>query len=107
MKKINWDYVKLARWIVKYIEHDFYKCFASLLGSILFVFGGITFGTSLYTLTINFVDIPMKILGMIIGILMFIFAIWEIRFYDYVSVEWVNNKFNGDMNDELTKRLWK
>jgi hypothetical protein len=107
MKKLNWKYVKLARWLVKHIDHDFYKGITSLLESILLVFGGITFATFLYNLIVTSVNDPMDILWMIAGIFMITLAIWEIRFYSYISIEWVNNKFNGDMNDELTKRLWK
>jgi hypothetical protein len=95
MKKINWKYVKLARWIVRHIDHDFYKLSASILGSML-----ITAAIGIFLYISN-------ILWMIVGIFMILLAIWEIRFYNYISVEWANNKINGDMNDELTKRLWK
>ena len=107
MKKINWKYVKLARWLVRYIDHGVYQWATSLLSSILTTFGAINFGVFLYASIVDPVNIPMKILGMIVGIFMILLAIWEIRFYNYISVEWANNKINGDMNDELTKRLWK
>jgi hypothetical protein len=107
MKKINWKLVILARWIVKNIDHEFYKITASVLGSIVFTYGAMIFGKSLYALILHPVNIVDKIFGMITGILMFILFVLELKFYNYISVEFVNNKFNGEMNDELTKRLWE
>jgi hypothetical protein len=107
MKKINWKYVKLARWLVRYIDHGVYQWTTSTLSTMLIIFGAINFGVFLYASIVNFVNVPMKILGMIVGIFMILYAIWEIRFYNYISIEWVNKTYNGDMNDELTKRLWE